>query len=305
MQHGIVQYATSEQISTFMPSDSVWARSQGNASPQEGTGYELLYDFKDGVLPPRIAILSTTAATVTYDNPPIYDSVLKLLTGTASGTLNAIQFATRPFGQPIVNGNNALQFEAIVAVNQLSTQGVFIGLASQSAISTATGVIAAVTNVQSTNTMVAGNLIGFYQHGDNPSTFDIWYQNGTTSTTLLANALNANVFSQSSTQFQFLGTQTGTGVTPNSAAPYPLTGSTDFVKYGITYVPYSNTGNNGTWYFFVNGTQVASLQSNNTTNSVNSSTSYGAVVNLSSPVSTSQISLDLAYLRIAYGERNG
>ena len=288
--------------SNFLPSPSIWGDGTGYEAVDQGIGYNAVVDFKGGLSTGPVIYAYTATSTVTaYDAN--FDSVLQF--STCSTGLSQAQLYTRPLGVPGLNSQNKLKMEAIIGFNSSTiSTGVFVGFGNLPSLS---------TYVDATpSTLVNNSLVGFFLKGNTASTattagstgFDAIYQNSTGGTsTVLANVLYATAFTTSSTQFQLQGAQTGTGAaTPTAPGSTVVvnsggtalnsTGST-FIKLGVTY-----DGIN-TWYYWVNGVQVAKL---NGTGLTDNTSSYGAVVGLAANGSSTV--LDVAYLRAAYAPAN-
>lgn len=295
MAYGVMGFKTFQAPTIFLPSPSIWADGVGEEYKNEGVGYHVLADWKAGL--GQVLNTSTTGAsgpTITYDNN--YDSVIKLTTSTGIGALglNGIGIYTRPMGNTVLFSQNKLKMETIVAPQQnpasstsTATAG-FIGFGALHAISTA----AFITSISATNgstTFDSTSVVGFLHHADADGNWDAIYQNGSTSTLVLANVFGSNVFTTTSVQTQLQGAQTGTGIQPPAA---PTWSTSTFVKFGVIFDGIANT-----WAWFVQGLQVAKVSAVGTTDN---STSYGAFISYDAATSTTA-ALDVAYFRTSYG----
>lgn len=288
MQSGTVGFQTWEAQSNVLPSPSVWSDALGERAIDEGLGYQVLRDFKNGST--GLILQGGTAAAASFNTN--YDSVVQISTGSGN-TANGVELYCRPLGIPGLASQNQLRFEAIIAITQSTdAQAIFVGLANYASVSTTQGVVSTASSTAASNVLSPGSKVGFWMKGSSTTNIDAVYQNGTAATVIQsAGVLNASAFSAGSTQNALQGAQTGTGTQPPTT-PFPWTAST-FIKFGVVYDGIKN------WSWFVNGILVAKLDGTGLTDNA---ASYAGVVGIAAPGSTADC-LNVAYFRAAYAPK--
>jgi hypothetical protein len=288
MQSGTVGFQTWEAQSNVLPSPSVWSDALGDRAVDEGSGYQILRDFKNGST--GLIFAGGTAAAASFNRN--YDSVLQLSTGSGN-TANGVEIYCNPLGVPTLASQNQLRFEAIVAITQTAdANAIFVGLANFASVSTTQGIVSTSSSTAASNVLSPGSKVGFWMKGSSTTNIDAVYQSGTSAAVIQsAGVLNASAFSAGSTQNALQGAQTGAGTQPPTT-PFPWTAST-FIKFGVVYDGIKN------WSWFVNGILVAKLDG---TGLIDHTASYAGVIGIAAPGSVGDC-LNVAYFRAAYAPK--
>ena len=304
-----------------MPSGSIWGDCSSQELIDEGTGFFIDQDFKEG--PP----VPGTYAQGTFATVSSTDSAVSMAgnsTGAAIWTLPMAPFAP--------NGQTKLWFETNISLeSSTAVQAMFVGFAtstglgstvttigstgaassttyiasltvsstgavtgstvstlvipgSTAATTTALSAVIVASSTGSTNALIStGGYVGFWLHGDVPNNFDAVYQHGG-STAALA-----------STIVVLPAVLTSAQNNPNPAnlayvptVPPGVQDGLHWVKLGVridaTYIRW-----------FVNGSQVAKKLIDQTFDAIDS---YGGIVEIASASSTSA-AVNVDFFRVA------